>query len=193
MIVLCLCGRTASGKTTVARRLGDEWSIVESGKVVADMIESAPIHNLKGEDAKTAFRTQAMALVTGPQPTPLVKRLVEELGGPHGHVAIIGVRQVSTVEGLRQYPNGRCESSMWTPRSKTAGGDTQSAMVSRWKPTTRSQVTTWSRTRYLSRNSPTRSSTTTAHSRRYTPSSTGPFTRGAAKAEATRSPSRETK
>jgi dephospho-CoA kinase len=36
-----------------------------------------------------------------------VGRLVEEIGRQQGSVAIIGVRQVSTVEGLRRYAHGK--------------------------------------------------------------------------------------
>jgi dephospho-CoA kinase len=106
-LVVCICGRAASGKSTVARRFATAgWQLMESGKVVAALLESESIHDLD-VPSSMEFRSRAMRLVTGPQPTALVQALAGGLATASARVAVVGVRQVSTVDGLRGCANGR--------------------------------------------------------------------------------------
>ncbi len=82
------------------------WQLIESGKVVAALLDSESIHELD-VPSSMEFRSRAIRLVTGPQPTALVQALAGGLAAASARVAIVGVRQVSTVDGLRGRAKGR--------------------------------------------------------------------------------------
>jgi dephospho-CoA kinase len=98
--VLCLCGAPASGKSTAASLLSRKGVVViESGLVVARLLGSRNVHELPLQEQKQ-FRREAVALVTGPGATPLVRTLRRQIRTATVPVILVGIRNASTIEGL---------------------------------------------------------------------------------------------
>lgn len=101
-LAVSVCGLPASGKSTVGRILAElGWERVETGRVVAEVLGLADFHGLSPCD-QDAFRHDSLALVRGHTPNRLAREIADRLAKLGGPVAIIGVRHVSTLQGLRQ-------------------------------------------------------------------------------------------
>ena len=106
-MILCVSGLPASGKSTVGSlltRIG--WTLVESGQVAAALLGSADFHQLSPAEQE-AFRARALSLVEGDTPNHLSREIASRVHRSGDLVAVIGVRQVSTLLGLRHlFPSG---------------------------------------------------------------------------------------
>jgi dephospho-CoA kinase len=103
--VLCLCGAPGAGKSTAASLLsGESVTVIESGRVVATLLGSRNVHDLSPKEQKR-FRRDAAALVVGQGATPLVRALRRRIRRATIPVVLVGVRNVSTIDGLLRSPS----------------------------------------------------------------------------------------
>jgi dephospho-CoA kinase len=99
--VLCVCGPPAAGKSIAAELIAARTSavVIETGQVVARLLRRGNVHKLPRQE-QARFRREAVALVTGPGTTPLVRALRRRLKAAGGPVILVGIRNASTIEGL---------------------------------------------------------------------------------------------
>ncbi len=98
--ILCICGKPASGKSTLRKLLANlGWNTLEASEIIAEILGTKSVRDLSASE-QDQYRKAALKLVSGSRPQAFSIELLSRLTKMEKPIAVSGIRNLSTLADL---------------------------------------------------------------------------------------------